>query len=250
MVQYGLNIQKEVALLNNLDGKKLARSLLLFFLPILSVFPGMALSLHYGNFNAFSSFLFLLFVLFNAFSQGLVETSPDKQVPHLAIGLSIINLVIALVLSLNHSLFLGFNLVLYMVLIHIRPIFHYYHLNNFYSILLLVFQAVFLNLASFFINMNFISLNLLLFIVPLVLPRLLYQEANYFKKRIYLSNILIFMSIALTILAMAFAVQFWSLLALLAIPMIYYLSKFLSLHAIYTCLFTIIIFQLVFITLY
>lgn len=250
MVQYVVNTQKEVALLNYLDGKRLAKSLLLVFLPLLSVFPGMALSLHYGNFNAFSSFLFLLFVLFNAFIQGLIKSSPDKQIPHLAIGLSIINMVIVLVLSLNHSFFLGFNLVLYMVLIHIRPIFYYYHLNIFYSILLLVFQAIFLNLASFFINMNFISLNLLLFIVPIILPYLLYQEARFFKKRIYLSNILIFMSIATTILAMVFAVQFWSLLALFAVPLIYYLSKFLSLHAVYTCLFIITLFQLIFITLY
>lgn len=219
-----------------------------FSIPTLTILPGILFGLKYASLNILSVLLFFIFVSLS-YSIHRSKDNFSGDVPFSLILKTIINVVILVFLSINYSLFLGINLFLYMILINVRNIFEYHNLRLLHVMLLLIFHVIILNLISFYLIARFIPNNLFVYLMPLIIPILMYQELDYFKNDTQLSSILVFLNVGLSFIFMIFVTNFWALIIVLTIPLTLYMKKHFKIHFIYPFIFFMFFFQLILIVL-
>lgn len=217
-------------------------------IPLLTILPGIIFGLQYASFNIISVLLFSIFV-YLSYSVQYSNRHSNKDISSSVTVKSIINLAIIVFLSINYSLFLGINLLLHMILINVKNIFEYHNLKLLYTFLLLFFNTIILNLISFYLIARFIPNMLFAYMIPLVIPILMYQELDYFKKDVKLTSILIFLTVGLSFVYMIFVANFWAIIIVLTIPLTLYLRKQFNIHHIYPFIFFMFMFQLILIAL-
>lgn len=225
------------------------KRMILYIIPLLQILPGVILGLHYSSFSFLNVLIFTIFVYINYYLYSSEAFDKTTQNESLNIILTILNIVLIVILSINSSFFLGINLVLYILLLYSRKAFDYYNLNLFYVILVLFFNLVIFNLISFYIIAGFIPNNLFIYLVPLIIPSLMFQEYSYFKNQSKLASMLVFVTVGLSLVCMIFVVKFWALLLVFTIPLAYYLGQYVNIHFVDSFIFFMFVFQLLFIAI-
>lgn len=224
--------------------------MILYIIPLLQILPGITLGLQYSSFTFLNVLLFTIFVYINYYIYNSDSFGNNSHQESLNIILTILNIVLIVILSINYSFFLGINLVIYILLLYSRKAFDYYNLNLFYVILILFFNLILFNLISFYIIAGFIPNNLFIYLVPLIIPSLMFQEYDYFKNQSKLASMLVFVTVGISLVCMIFVVQFWALLLVFTIPLAYYLGRYVNIHFVDSFIFFMFLFQILLIAIW
>lgn len=221
---------------------------MLIFIPLFIILPGMIYGLNYSSLSWINGLIMVLFTYVNMFYYRSVTKGIRSIVfTFLSIAFSLIAIII---LGINHSWLLAFNLLLYVGLTHTQALFEAYQVSKLHTVLLLLFNTFVLNIASFYITAHFVPFTIVIAVAPIIIPVLMYQEYVYFNQERALANLLIFAGVIVGAIIMFFAVKWWALLFILVIPLTRYLSKLTQINFIHSFVFWQLFIHLILVGIY
>lgn len=193
-----------------------------FLLALLSIVFGSIASLNYESFHLFPLLIFYLYILINQFIESLLVKITKQSFEFsrkILFFLELVNFIIIIFFSNTYSLNAGFILLLYTFIIQLQFLFSYYELEKLAIIISTFFKIILLNGFAFYIHLNFITYQPVLYSLVIFFPYLNYELRRSSKIRsTKMSNILMLLSYLTAIIILWSKLSYLSLFLFLSLP--------------------------------
>lgn len=193
-----------------------------FLLALLSIVFGSIASLNFEQFHFFPLLIMYLYLLINQFIESLLLKIPKQGFilsKKTLFFLELTNFIIIIFFSKSYSFNAGLILLLYSFIIQLQFLFSYYKLEKLAAIISTFFKIVLLNGFAFYIHLNFITYQVILYSLVIFFSYLNYELRRASKIRsTKMSNLLMLLSYLMAIIILWNKITYISLFLLLSLP--------------------------------